>query len=384
MPRIPMSSAVLLALALFVHVSPAQGPAPRLVDVGGHKLNVQVTGTSKPGVPTVVFEAGLGSPLASWNGINLMLGDSVRVIAYDRAGIGASEPGTLPPTAKNVVAELHTLLAKVGAAPPYVLVGHSLGGPFIHVFAATYPKEVAGMVHIDPSDFTQTDAGLNAIWEKVGVKNGRDLFRAMMAQMLTGAPPGIAAEWREVDRVERGGFAEFRAAGDSPDVPTVVLLAGKPDAVQPGAPPFPGGYDAYHAATQAQRIEHFSRLTSQKTKGTFIVTSRSGHFIHMSEPELALWAIRRVVSLAMPRPELDRFVGEYPLAPTFAITITRDDDKLVLQATGQPAGAMSQESATTFAIKPAGVVIEFETDAAGKVTALVLLQGGQRHRAPKK
>jgi hypothetical protein len=82
--------AVLSALA---RGTAAQTPAPNLVDVGGHKLNVQVAGSSKPGPPTIVFEAGLGSTLASWNGINLTVADSARTIAYERAGIGASEPG---------------------------------------------------------------------------------------------------------------------------------------------------------------------------------------------------------------------------------------------------------------------------------------------------
>jgi pimeloyl-ACP methyl ester carboxylesterase len=373
---------MLAALSVAAQALTGQARGPSLVDVGGHKLNVQVAGSSKPGVPTIVFEAGLGTPLAGWNGINLTVADSARTVAYERAGIGASEPGTEPPSVKHIIAELHTLLAKIGAPPPYVLVGHSLGGPIINMFAATYPREVAGLVYIDPTDFTQTDSDMNAIWDTVGVKTGRDSLRTILRQIVSGAPPGMLAEWREQDRVERGGFVEFRAAGEAPNVPMVVLLAAKGDPVLPGAP-FPGGYERYFRATLEQRIDHFGRLTARATTGTLVLTTKSSHFIHGSEPELAVWGIRRVLSWAAPHPELERFVGQYPLAPGFTIVITRDADKLLLQATGQPIFAMATESPRSFSIKVVGAVIEFEIDSGGSVTGLVLVQNGGRQHAPK-
>jgi hypothetical protein len=132
-----------------------------------------------------------------------------------------------------------------------------------------------------------------------------------------------------------------------------------------------------------QRIDHFGRLARRSAKGTLVLTTKSGHFIHGSEPELVVWAIRRVLAMAKPHPELDRFVGQYPFTPTFVITITRDDDKLMLQATGQQSFALAAESATTFTLQMVGAKIEFETDAAGNATGLVLVQNGMRQRAPK-
>jgi pimeloyl-ACP methyl ester carboxylesterase len=382
MIRLALASTVAVALLVSTHVLSAQAGTPTMVDVGGHKLNVRVAGTARPGAPTIIFESGLGSPLAAWNGVNVTVADSSRTIAYERAGIGASELGKEPPTVKNIAAELHALLARLDAPPPYVLVGHSLGGPIINTFAATFPKEVAGLVFIDPTDFMQTDADMAAVWEKVGVKNGRDSVRTLQAKMLTGMPAGVAAEWREVDRVERGGFAEYRAAGDAPVVPMVVLLAGKGEA-GPAAAGFPGDFNRFFQALMDQRIDHFGRLARRGAKGTLVLTTKSGHFIHGSEPELVVWAIRRVLAMAKPHPELDRFVGQYPFTPAFAITITRDDDKLMLQATGQQMFALAAESATTFTLQMVGAKIEFETDAAGNATALVLVQNGMRQRAPK-
>jgi pimeloyl-ACP methyl ester carboxylesterase len=371
--------AVLLAAVV---VAQAAAPAT-MVDVGGHKLNVRVAGTARPGVPAVIFESGLGSPVNTWGAVPSEIGATTRTVVYDRAGIGASEPGPVPRSVKQIVAELHALLAKIDVPPPYVLVGHSYGGPLIHSFAATYPKEVAGLVYVDPTDFTQTDADIQAIWEKVGVKDGRESLRTAQAQALASATPGVKAEALEVERMERAGFADLRAAGDPPDLPTVILLAGKRQPL-PATLAFPGGnYDGFFQLLLDQRRDHFGKLAERATKGTLVETSKSSHFIHLTEPETLVWAVQRVMSASSTRSDLDRFVGEYPLSPAFKITITRDGDKLFAQATGQQAFPLYPDSATTFSLRVVDATVEFQVDAAGAVTGLVLAQNGQRLRAAK-
>ena len=354
-----------------------------LVDVGGHKLNVRVSGTANPGVPTVVFESGLGSPIGAWFSVPSEIAAMTRVVAYERAGIGASEPGPEPRSIKQIVTELHALLAKLEVPPPYVLVGHSWGGPIIHAFAATYPKEIAGLVYEDPSDFTQTEADILALWEKAGAKDGREGLRKMQEQIMAPAPPGLKAEYREIDRLERGGFAELRAAGDPPDVPVVFLIAGKPQPLPP-AGTFPGDYDRYFRANLEQRLDHFSKLSQLSSKGTLVHSSKSGHFMHSTEPELLVWAIQRVLSSSTTHPELERFVGEYTLAPKVSMMITRDGDRIFGQLTGQPAFQLYAESATTFSLKIVDARIEFEVDASGNVVGLVLAQNGRRLPGSKK
>jgi pimeloyl-ACP methyl ester carboxylesterase len=363
----------------------AQTAAPTtLVEVDGHKLNVRLSGIAKPGVPTVVFESGLGSPPSdTWFSVRSEIAAKTRTVAYERAGIGASEPGPEPRSIKQIVAELHRLLARLEVPPPYVLVGHSYGGAIIHSFAATYPKEIAGMIYVDPTDFTQTEADILALWEKAGAKDGRDGLRKTQEQMMTSAPAGVKAEFRELDRMERGGFAALRAAGDPPDVPVVFLVAGKPQPLPPAAT-FPGDYDRLFLANLEQRLDHFSKLAQRASNGTLVHTSKSGHFMNLTEPDLVVWAIQRVLSSAGSHPELERFVGEYMLAPTFSITITRDGDKLFGQATGQPVFQLHAESATKFSLKVVDAQVEFEVDAAGNVTGLVLAQNGRRMPGPKK
>jgi pimeloyl-ACP methyl ester carboxylesterase len=90
------------------------------------------------------------STVLSWSEIQRALARSFRVVSYDRAGLGWSEPGPMPRTADQIVGELHTLLDRAAIPPPYVLVGHSFGGLTMALFAGRFPDEVAGMVLVDP------------------------------------------------------------------------------------------------------------------------------------------------------------------------------------------------------------------------------------------
>ncbi len=122
-------------------------PPGRLVDLGSHQLHLLESGH---GGPTILLEAGLMSTVLSWSDLQRELSGSFRVVSYDRAGLGWSDLGPMPRTADRIVNELHTLLERAAISPPYVLVGHSFGGLTMPLFAAQYPKDVAGMVLVDP------------------------------------------------------------------------------------------------------------------------------------------------------------------------------------------------------------------------------------------
>lgn len=142
-----------LAGAAYQHVGTRRDakrhpPPGRLVDIGTHRLHILESGNPKG--PTVLLEAGLMSTVLSWSELQRELGESFRVVSYDRAGLGWSECGPLPRTAERIVQELRILLEKADVPGPYVLVGHSFGGLTATLFAARFPKEVAAMVLVDP------------------------------------------------------------------------------------------------------------------------------------------------------------------------------------------------------------------------------------------
>ncbi|MDP9482837.1 MAG: alpha/beta hydrolase [Chloroflexota bacterium] len=122
-----------------------------LIDIGGHRLYIDCAGS---GAPVVVLQAGLGESSAYWGRIAPTVASSTTVCRYDRAGHGRSDESATPQDGVALATDLHALLERAGVEGPYVLVGHSSGGPYVRVFAERYPDEVAGMVLLDaqPAD----------------------------------------------------------------------------------------------------------------------------------------------------------------------------------------------------------------------------------------
>ena len=128
----------------------AQAGTGRMIDVGGHRLYIECSGS---GGPAVILQPGLGASSSAWATIAPTVAATTTVCTYDRAGHGRSdEAGSQDGIA--LATDLHTLLERAGVPGPYILVGHSSGGPYVRVFAARYPDDVAGMVLLDaqPAD----------------------------------------------------------------------------------------------------------------------------------------------------------------------------------------------------------------------------------------
>jgi pimeloyl-ACP methyl ester carboxylesterase len=126
----------------------AERPAApgKLVDLGGHKLHVYCTGR---GAPTVIVENGLGDFSFDWVLVQSRVSRFTRICTYDRGGYAWSDPGPKPRTFGQLNLELHDALARLGEHGPFILVGHSFGGPVVRNFAKLYPADTAGMVLVD-------------------------------------------------------------------------------------------------------------------------------------------------------------------------------------------------------------------------------------------
>ena len=185
-----------VATALDRRVYPPPG---QLVDVGGYRLHLLCTGSQTAGRPTVVLDASFPGTVSNWAWVQPELAKTTRVCAYDRAGLGWSDPGPAPRDALSHARELHTLLQHAGVAGPYVLVGHSLGGLSVRMYADQYPDDVAGMVLIEG---THPDA-----WQRLGTPEGVGVDRTQLAVAPFLARLGIF----------RLGL--IRAPGTDPDLP---------------------------------------------------------------------------------------------------------------------------------------------------------------------
>lgn len=118
-------------------------PVGRLVDAGGYRLHLYCLGT---GTPTVLFESGFGMSLNAWALVQPAVARFTRACSYDRPGYGWSDEPPDPRTGTRAAEDLHRMLANADIPGPYVLVGHSMGGGQVRLFAKRYPKDVVGLV----------------------------------------------------------------------------------------------------------------------------------------------------------------------------------------------------------------------------------------------
>jgi pimeloyl-ACP methyl ester carboxylesterase len=236
----------------------------RQVPAGGHKLNVLMGGE---GAPAVIFEAGFGSGLASWSTVQSEIAKVARTVSYDRAGIGNSETGPKPRAAKQIAGELHAALQNAGVGPPYVLVGHSFGGIYVRVFADLYPKEVVGLVLIDPSQESFDE------W----TRTHPEAQRAGRDEQMSKASQGVRDEGAGVN----ASYSQARAAKVPADIPVILLTAMKDDTM-------PGSVRKVWGEKQTEWI-------GKVPGGKHVVVENSGHFIQGEQPQVVIDAIKEVV-----------------------------------------------------------------------------------------
>lgn len=281
-------------------------PPGRLIDVGGYRLHLDCTGQ---GSPTVVLEAGGGNPWLSWYKVQRQVAQFAQVCSYDRAGLGWSDPSPRPPTAKVIGEDLHTLLRNAGVPGPFVLVGHSLGGMYVRMFADQYRPEVVGMVLVDSSHPDQNDR-FPPEAKKLAARGGY-VIRAMQIALPFGlprilashaAPPEVRAEYSAVfcrpqfiaavraeAEAQEENSAQVRPLGTLGDLPLVVL-SHDPDKMQ-----FPGNLTEPVNLEWGKMQEELAHLSSN---GSHVVVKGSSHDIQLDKPDAVVDAIQRVLAEA--------------------------------------------------------------------------------------
>ncbi len=263
---------------------------------GGRRIYLECHGRGRP---TVVLEAGLRSRSDFWiertdetRGVTVVPGVAkfTRVCIYDRPGttLGTSEfsrsdPVPMPRTARDAVADLHALLRAARVPGPYVLGGHSTGGLIARLYAAIYPREVAGMVLVDAlSEFLR--------------KRFTAEQMAVYDELNNGSLPGLE-DYADLEQILfRPSFRQTaRATGAEPlpDIPVVVISRGETFPLPEDLPAGLTTEVSERAWSYAQ--DRLARLTPDIRQW---VAKRSSHYIMFSQPRLIVRAIRRVTRLA--------------------------------------------------------------------------------------
>jgi len=275
----------------------AATPAPgRLVDVGGHRLHIWCAGS---GTPSVILETGLGGSSADWGFVQPEVAAFTQVCSYDRAGMGYSDPGPSPRTTRRIARELAQLLDRGGVSQPSILVGASIGGLIVRVFASEHAERVAGLVLVDASHEDQEEdvppiAPLVPFLSSVGAFRLLGFSFGLPPDSL--APPvrGFARATRfraagyraAVDELMhlRESVAEVRATRRKLDIPVVVVTAGQ-------------GADAVWRGLQRDQV-------GLSQRGCQVIAERSGHAVAVGQPRVVVDAIRATVDAARGRSDV--------------------------------------------------------------------------------
>jgi len=301
------------------HARKAYPMRGQLVDIGGRKMHIDCRGS---GTPTVIFEAGLDSNGSlAWDSIHDTIAKQSRACAYDRAGVMWSDPTPGKQDAEKVADDLHAMLTGAQIDGPIVLVGHSLGGPYIMTYVRKYGEQVKGLVFVDTSHPDQLFRNTPKMME-MSKKQDDSLFwpTLMSKTSWTGAlraitsftekepRPGVAARTQamgdaympqtlEGSMKEAASLSEILAQGgklrDLGDRPLVVLTQQKPVAKE-FATMGMSAKDADDFLKQWKILQ--AEEASWSTRSRQIVVGDSGHYVQHERPDLVIGAIEEVLA----------------------------------------------------------------------------------------
>jgi pimeloyl-ACP methyl ester carboxylesterase len=316
------------SLAAAVAAKPAPATAPemvrwwgdfakdqRMVRIGrGRSLLLFCEGK---GSPTVLLESGLGDRVTVWRKVQPVLARRYRVCGYNRAGIGGSTVGPMPRDAKAIVSDLETLVRRAQLRPPYILVGHSLGGLTMRLFARRHLRQTAGIVLVDPAStdlFSRFPDVPIAMLDEY--RKELSHFRGCAAQVEKpecelsppdDAPTALRAnltvrqpkDWfatmaSELESVGPGGSdqKEVRAAGTKlGSIPMIVLTA---DWVlrEKDIP------ETQRQRLQSAIIDLHKEFAATSRRGSDKLVAGSSHYIQWDSPRSVIDAVNRVAAMA--------------------------------------------------------------------------------------
>jgi pimeloyl-ACP methyl ester carboxylesterase len=278
----------------------ADGEEGRLVSVGDHRLHIRTFGY---GSPVVVIESGLGDAASVWQPVIHELRGETRVVRYDRAGYGQSDPGPMPRGADRMVRELTALLVNTPVKPPYIVVGHSLGAINALLYASEHPNLVTGLVLLDPPPLGfikgREYPDLLEMAEQMTAGFRRDA-RAARESGDERAAAFLETVASEHEMMFETGWSWVESVNTLRDMPLVVVASGVPN------PEFGGSAEPFQ---QYWRRES-EALTDLSSRSRFVFVQDSTHDLPGDATEEVVEAILWCIATSQETPEYEVWQGE--------------------------------------------------------------------------
>ncbi len=266
------------------------------IKVNGFKVEVLSSGMqhNKANKPVVVFENGMASSFGSWDIVSEEISKTNAVLRYNRPRIGESENDSLPPTTAHIVDILRKMLMQKGLKPPYLLVSHSFGGAYIRSFASMYPDEIAGLIFIDPIDFTKKGDMGDLPYLEIGLTQHQidsifgQPYKNFIEKLYTEMPGYYVEEVKISRQLTKTDFAECDR-NPLPDVPVHFIQAG---GFSNSEPPTIYDRERMWRINSNIQMKRWLELLYPLKYGKLFYCSNSSHFVQTDEPDLVISSIK--------------------------------------------------------------------------------------------
>jgi len=271
------------------------------ITINGFKFEVYTTGmqNNQTNKPVIVFENGMAATYDRWKAIIDDVSKTNAVFAYNRPRIGESEDDNLPPTTEHIVTNLRKMLLKKGLKPPYLLVSHSFGGAYIRSFASLHPNEIAGLVFIDPVDFTKK-AGMGYLpYLELGFTEDQidsafgNPYEDFLEKLYTEMPKHYVEEVKISIHLSKTEFNECDR-NPLPNVPVYFIMAGGYSAGEGDNSPLDCDREKLFRVNENLKMKRYLQLLYPLKYGKLFYSSGSSHYVQTDEPDLVISCIKLV------------------------------------------------------------------------------------------
>jgi len=269
----------------------------RFITIDGADVRINTIGFENraEGQPVVVFENGHGESINSWNKIIDSVSKICPIVLYERAGTRESKPDNKIPSLKYNSKKLKKILETLDIKPPYLLVGHSLGGIYIRGFANYYPDDLAGLIFIDPADFTQKLMDFEAPYREIGVTEEYidSMMIAKFGNVITIDSSRNIRVQQESEMLRKLRTSDFKELNekDLPPIPIHFIVGGR-FSVPPQFRSKDYDQESLFRARTKHWIENWTNVVTKSPYGRLFYSSKAGHYVQYDDPELILLSIK--------------------------------------------------------------------------------------------